>query len=64
MSANKEKLEREIIAANGKQAILVVVLAAHRMIVALGINGPYGSAIEAHEKIGVLNLVKEEDVPQ
>jgi hypothetical protein len=66
MSVDKEKLqgEEEICAANGKQAILVVVLAAQRHIVACSISAPDGRAIAAHEKIGVLNLVKEKNVPQ
>lgn len=34
MSADKEKLDEEICAAKSKQAILVVVLAAHRHVVA------------------------------
>jgi hypothetical protein len=38
MSADKEKLGEEICAAKSKQAILDVVLAAHRHIVACGIN--------------------------
>jgi hypothetical protein len=62
MRADKEKLhsygEDEICAAKGKQAVLVVVLAAQRRIVACGITAPYGRAIAAEEKIGVLNLVK------
>jgi len=52
MSADKEKLEfygeDEICAANGKQAVLVVVLAAQRRIVACGISAQYGRAIAAH----------------
>lgn len=67
MSADKVKLEgqEEVCAAEGQQAILGVVLAAQRHIVACGISAPkYGIAIAAHEKIVVLNLVKEKDVPQ
>jgi hypothetical protein len=66
MSADKEKLEgeEEVCAANGKQAILVGVLAAQRHIVACGISAPYGRTIAAHEKIAVLNLVKEKEVPK
>lgn len=67
MSADKEKLEgeEEVCAANGKQAILIGVLAAQRHIVACGISGfEYGRTIAAHEKIAVLNLVKEKEVPK
>jgi len=64
MSADKEKLDEEICAANSKQAILVVVLATDLLSVAYGINATQGTAIAAHEKIGVLNLVKEKEVPQ
>ena len=62
ISADNEKLDEEIVAANGNQAILVVVLAAQRLIVARGIKGSNGRAIEAHEFIFVLELLEDKEV--
>jgi hypothetical protein len=68
MSADKEKLEfygeDEICAAKGKEAVLGVVLAAQRRILACGISGPEGRTIAAQEKVGVLDLLKVKETPQ
>jgi hypothetical protein len=64
MGAEKSKLkdvegEQNVCAANGNEAILEIVLATHRRIIALETNASNGRAIQAHELIRALNLVKE-----